>query len=141
MYMNEWAFSNVLQDMERFLEQVSRSVSTARVGTPFLGHSMPALNVWENDDAFVVTGEMPGVDPDSIGISVLGDTLTVSGKRVFDYGQNQEIDRTKEFNRSIQMPYRVDADRTEAHCRDGVLTVVLHRPESEKPRKITVQST
>ena len=138
MLANEWAWSHMFQDMERLLEQVNSSIGSRRRGMPFLSNSAPPLNIWANEDALVVTGEVPGVDPDSVNISVVGDTLTVSGKREFNAGQ--QALRTEEFNRSIQMPFRVDTDRTEARCKDGVLTVVLHRPETEKPRKITVKA-
>ena len=138
MFSNDWALSRMFQDMERLLEHAGLSGSSSRRGMPFLSHSSPALNIWANDDALVVTGEIPGVDPDSVHISVMGDTLTLSGKREFSVGQ--QALRAEEFNRSLQMPYRVDADRTEARCRDGLFTVVLHRPETEKPRKITVKA-
>ena len=138
MYTTDWGLSKMFQDMERLLDQ-SGYGRPDRSGTPFLGHATPALNVWENDEAFVVTGEVPGVDPASISISVMGDTLTVTGRRVFDFGREQG-DRRKEFNRSLQLPCRVDAERTEARCRHGVLTVVLHRLEADKARRIPVQS-
>jgi HSP20 family protein len=139
MYATDWGFHQMFQDMERLLDHVSYP-RPQRTGTPFLGHATPALNIWANDQAFVVTGEVPGVDPDSITISVMGDTLTVTGRRHFDFGR-EPSERRREFNRSIQLPCRVDADRTEARCRHGVLTVVLHRTEAEMPRKIAVQST
>ncbi|HEX3132652.1 MAG TPA: Hsp20/alpha crystallin family protein [Planctomycetota bacterium] len=137
MFANDWTLSRMFQDMERLLEHAGYGARPGR-GVPFLSHATPALNIWANDDALVVTGEIPGVDPASVTISVLGDTLTITGKRDFAHGQ-QPL-RTEEFNRSIQVPYAVDADRTEARCKDGLLTVVLHRPETEKPRKITVQA-
>ena len=45
------------------------------------GHSYPATNVWTNEDGAVVSTELPGVVPEDIDISVVGDTLTVSGTR------------------------------------------------------------
>jgi HSP20 family protein len=138
MHSNSEGYASVLQDMEQLINRIGRSVAS-RSGVPFLGPATPLLNIWENEDALVVTGEVPGVDADSIHISVMGDTLTVSGKRLMSVPQAKEAAGSMEFNRSIQLPYRVDADRTEARTRDGVLTIVLKRPESEKPRKISVK--
>jgi len=140
MYTNNWGYSSLLNDVASILDQIGRS-SVSRSGVPFLGNSTPALNIWENDDALVLTGEIPGVDAESIDISVMGDTLTLTGKRQFSSPQDKETPTTMEFNRSIQLPYRVDADRTEARTRDGVLTIVLKRPDSEKPRKISVKDS
>ena len=137
MYTTQWGLAKMFQDMERLLDDAGYARSDDN-GTPFLGHTTPALNVWENEEAFVVTGEVPGVDPASIAISVMGDTLTVTGRRLFDFVR-ESADRRKEFNRSIQLPCRVDGERTEARCRDGVLTVVLHRLETDKARKIPVR--
>jgi HSP20 family protein len=91
----------------------------------------PAMNVWADADQLHVTAEVPGIDPDKIAINVLGDTLTISGKR----GEGAEA---SEFTRSFQLPYRVDAERTTAQVRDGVLAVTLQRPEAEKARRIAV---
>jgi len=134
----DWGMWNTLQDMEQIFDQVGRAYGSTRRGTPFLGQATPSLNIWANENTLVVTGEVPGVDPASTTISVLGDTLTVSGKRVFAIVGEQKTERTEEFNRSIQLPFAVDADRTEARCQDGVLTITVHRPEAEKPRRIAI---
>ncbi len=91
----------------------------------------PTINVWSDADTLHVTAEVPGIDPDKITINVLGDTLTISGTR----GEGQSA---SEFTRSFQLPFRVDPDRTTAQVRDGVLAVLLQRPEAEKPRRIAV---
>jgi HSP20 family protein len=128
-------------EAERLLDEVARAFAGRRV-TAFLGRSEPAVNVWVDDaDAVVVTCEVPGVDPNRLGITVLGDILTVRGRRrSVDDGDEAEpgAGEISEFSRSLQLPFRVDPDRTEARVRDGVLEVSLHRPESEKPRRIAV---
>jgi HSP20 family protein len=134
----DWGMWNTVQEMERMFEQMGRAISSTRRGTPFLGQATPALNIWANENSLVVTGEVPGVDPASTTISVLGDTLTVSGKRVFAIAEGKKTEHVEEFNRSIQLPFAVDADRTEARCQDGVLTITVHRPEAEKPRRIAI---
>src|SRR4051812_35150120 len=62
-------------DVERMLDDLGRAYGRSRRldGT--------ALNVWANDEAVAVTAEVPGVDPGSIDLSIVGDTLTVAGKR------------------------------------------------------------
>jgi HSP20 family protein len=138
MYTHDGGFWNVFSDLDRLFDRVSRDLGANRRGSPFLGAATPAVNVWGNDDALLVTSEIPGIDPASIGITVHGDTLTVKGKRVFAPAQEQQAERSAEFQRSIQLPYRIDGERTEARCRDGVLSISLHRIASDKPRSIAV---
>jgi HSP20 family protein len=138
MYTHDSGFWNVFSDLDRLFDSVGRNVGATRRGTPFLSCPAPALNVWGNDEALLVTSELPGVEPASIGITVHGDTLTVKGKRVLAPAQEQQAERSAEFERSLQLPYRVDADKTQAHCRDGVLSVTLHRLAADKPRAISI---
>ena len=53
----------------------------------------PAINVWANEDGFVLTAELPGVKPDDIDISVVGETLTLSGTRQPDELQVRSLQK------------------------------------------------
>jgi HSP20 family protein len=106
--------------------------------------SYPAMNVWTNDEGGMVTAEMPGVDPQEIDISVEDDTLTLRGSRQVDGPENVTYHRRERgsgsFARSVQLPFRVEADQVEATFDQGVLTIELPRAESDKPHKIAIQS-
>ncbi len=119
------------QDLERLFEDMGSTISALRSSGETVD-AMP-INIWSTPEGLVVTAEVPGVTPDDVGISVLAGTLTVRAKRSDD-GEDESITRT------VQLPYRVDADQTEARCQDGILTIVLRRPEAEKPRRITVKA-
>jgi len=141
MYTNDGSFWNVFSDFDRLFASVGRNLGATRAGTPFPGDAAPALNVWGNDDALVVTSEIPGVDPANLGITVHGDSLTVKGTRVVAPAREKQPERSAEFQRSIQLPYRIDAERTEARCRDGVLSITLQRSASDKPRAISIAAS
>lgn len=123
---------NPFRDLERLVEELTGSFQRSFPTSDRL--SEVPLNVWSNDQVVVVTAETPGVDPSSIGVNVLGDAVTISGKR--QSGAQGETT----FTRTVHLPFRVDADRTEARCTDGVLTIALHRPEAERPRTISVKA-
>lgn len=123
---------NPFRDLERLVEELTGSFQRSFPTSDRMGE-VP-LNVWSNDQVVVVTAETPGVDPSSIGVNVLGDAVTISGKRP----QGAQGEAT--FTRTVHLPFRVDADRTEARCTDGVLTIALHRPEAERPRTISVKA-
>ena len=104
----------------------------------------PAINVWANEDGIVVTAELPGVKSSDIDISVVGQTLTLSGTRQPDELQDGERYHRRErrqgkFVRTFELPFNVEADKVEAVFEKGVLHVSLPRAEAEKPRKITVK--
>lgn len=104
----------------------------------------PPVNAWNNDEGMIVTAEIPGVDPEELNISVVEETLTLSGARKSeDLPENAQYHRRErgsgQFNRTIQLPYKVDVDNVSANFDNGVLRIELPRLPEEKPRKITVK--
>jgi HSP20 family protein len=108
-----------------------------------LSPETPAVNVWRNENGVVLTAELPGLDPKDVDISVTGETVTIRGTRKPDEAQpNVKYHRREriagQFVRSLQLPFRVDSQKTEAKYDRGVLTVTLAALEEEKPKKITI---
>jgi HSP20 family protein len=106
----------------------------------------PLVNVWSNDEKMVVTAELPGINVDQIDLSVVGDTLTLSGDRpeekVEDSAEYHRQERAGgKFSRSIELTYPVETDKVSASFEKGILTVTLPRAEEDKPRKITVKAS
>ena len=105
----------------------------------------PAMNVWNNEDGLIVTAEVPGVSPEDIEVSVVGETLTLSGVRKPDeLNEDSRYHRQErgygKFNRSLQLPFPVDITQVEATFKHGVLSITMPRAEEDKPRKIAVKS-
>lgn len=105
----------------------------------------PAVNVWQGDEAIAITAELPGVDPADIDISVRENVLTISGeRRVPDLPQEARWHRQErafgKFTRAIRLPFAAAGDKVEARMANGVLRVVVGRPEDEKPRKIEIKA-
>jgi HSP20 family protein len=105
----------------------------------------PAINSWQNDEEIILTAEVPGVAPDSIDISIVGETVTLSGSRIDDeLPEGVEFHRRErghgEFSRTFELPYKVDVDSVEAQFQNGVLRLIMPRVAEEKPRKIEIKS-
>ena len=105
----------------------------------------PAVNIWINEKGVVVTAELPGIDAEKLEISVLNDTLVLSGTREFEALKEEENYHRKErnggkFSRTIQLPFKVNDKQIEARYDKGVLRVILPREEAEKPKKITIKA-
>lgn len=133
------------RDMERLRREMDRLLTATPSWSGLSGAPCyPAMNVWTNEDGAVVTAELPGFAPEAIDISVVGNTLTVSGERqpeeVGEGGSYHRRERScGRFNRSFQLPFEVDASKVDASLENGVLNVTLPRAEEDKPKRITVK--
>lgn len=108
------------------------------------GRWAPAIDVRETPEAFVVETEIPGVDPKDVEINVVGDTLTVHGKKESKKETKDDvrhhIERTYgSFSRSVTLPQPVDTERVSATSKDGVLTIQLAKREEAKARRISIK--
>jgi len=106
---------------------------------------MPAVDVFEKDDKFVVKAELPGMKEKDINVSVVGDTLSIRGEKKTEAEIDDEdyyrCERTYgSFYRSIPLPSTVDVDKIEASFEDGVLEVALPKSTKVKPKKIAVSA-
>lgn len=103
----------------------------------------PLLNVWEKDDSFVVTAEIPGMKTEDLEINVEGDTLTLKGERKpYDAGHGASYHRRERasgtFQRSLTLPGKVDPEQVKATYKDGVLTIALRKQPAAVPKQITI---
>ncbi len=106
---------------------------------------MPALDVFEKADRFVVKAELPGMKEEDIDVSVVGDTLSIKGEKKTETEVKEEdyyrCERSYgSFYRSIPLPPNVDANKIEASFDDGVLEVALPKSAKVKPKKIAVSA-
>ena len=104
----------------------------------------PAMDVYDDKDAFVVTCELPGLKKEEIDIALHDGVLTVSGERKHERDLKQSGDAFRseryfgKFQRSITLPAQVDSRKVKATYKDGVLEIELPKSEEAKPRHIEV---
>jgi HSP20 family protein len=134
-----------LERMRRALDRLSGGFTGNVFRLPTAG-VFPLVNVTEDQNNYYVRAELPGVKTDELDISVTGETLTLSGERKLPEESDKSSYHRREreagsFSRVISLPVRLDVDKVKAHAEDGVLTVVLPKAESAKPRQIAVKSS
>jgi HSP20 family protein len=105
---------------------------------------MPALDISERKDAYLITVELPGVALDDLQITMEDSLLTIQGERVFAHDSSeQQFHRIERrygtFRRSITLPAHVVADAVQATVDDGVLQILVPKAEEAKPKRIMVQ--
>lgn len=105
----------------------------------------PPIDVHETDDHLVVTAVLPGIRPDDLDITMTGQTLTLRGefKEADEVNRDQYLYRERRygtFNRTVQLPVRVEGDQAEAQFNDGILTLSIPKADEVKPRQIRINA-
>ena len=105
---------------------------------------IPAMDLVEADDRFVLRADLPGLDENDVTIEVDGDVLTVAGERKAEHEERGEgfhrIERSYgAFRRSLTLPEGVDPETVSAMFDKGVLEVRIPKPEERKPRRVAIR--
>jgi len=128
------------KDLERFLG-VNRENGDSAIATSAW---IPAVDIKEEVDGFLIEADIPGVDPKDIEISMEGGVLTIRGERKAEqqeegkgYKRVERIYGT--FYRRFSLPDTADADKVSASGKNGVLQISIPKKAVAQPRKIVVQ--
>lgn len=139
------ALQRLNEDVNRLFGRASPWLVDEGDGSTVLtSHWMPAVDIREEPDRFVISADVPGVNRDDIDITMESGLLTIKGERKLAREQNREGYRRTErlhgtFYRRFSLPNGADAEHISATCKDGVLEVVIPKEESVKPRRIEVR--
>jgi HSP20 family protein len=101
----------------------------------------PLADIEETDDAYTIEVELPGVKKSDVSIELVGQRVIISGEQREKERKGVIRRRTRRVGRfryEVALPSEFDDSRVEATLKDGVLTLRLPKPASEKPRQITV---
>lgn len=139
-YAGSDVWGEPLATLRRIQDEVNRAFGDQRWAP---SSEFPPINVWRGPEGVVVTAEIPGVKLEAIDLTVHQNTLTIKGTRHPETtGQEVSYHRRERsygpFSRSIELPYAVDPDKVKAQATNGVLSIDLPRPETDKPRRIKI---
>lgn len=104
----------------------------------------PPIDVRQTDDEVILTAALPGVKPEDVNVTITGQTINLRGsmkqeKEIKEEEYLYQERRYGSFNRSIQVPMRVQGDQAKASFEDGVLKISIPKAEEVKPRQIQIQ--
>jgi HSP20 family protein len=106
--------------------------------------AFPPVNLYETEDTYVLTAEMPGIASEDFEISLEGSTVTLRGERKVAREEGASVHRSERtagaFRRAIDLPVPIDAEKVEAVHRLGVLTLRLPKAPEHRPRQISVKA-
>jgi HSP20 family protein len=132
------------------LFDLTNEVSRNNVWGVYEGDWSPRLDLFEDDDAYFLKVDVPGVSEKHLELSVTNNVLTLKGKREqasgdvesrkkgSRYQREERIYGT--FQRTVPLPLPVNAGNVDAKLRDGVLYITLPKREEMKPKKISVSA-
>ena len=134
--------SDIQGEVNRLFDSFLGRPTAAAVGSSVRMWA-PVLDMHETKDDLVLDFELPGVSEKDVSLSITGDLLTVKGERGLTREAKEENTYHTErvygkFERSVQLPMPVQAEKVKATYRDGVLEVRLPKAEEVKPKAIKI---
>ncbi len=138
-----------LGDLDRLRRQMDRMWDSLFEWRPRLRGEeeeewLPALDLTENPNEFIVKAEMLGLDPKEVDISLVDKVLTIKGEKRQEREEKEEnyhlIERSfGSFARSIQLPSEVKSEKISASYKNGVLKIVLPKSEEAKKKEVKIK--
>lgn len=147
--MATWDVFKELDNLRREIDEAFRGAGYSRQTSPtFLSplttRRFPLVNFSEDEGHVYIEALVPGVDPQDADISVLRNTVTISGERKpFVAKEGQIVHRSElgsgKFSRTLELPVDIDQERITALCKDGIMKITLAKAEHAKPKKIEIK--
>jgi HSP20 family protein len=135
------------REIDRAFEEFGSPTESAR--SAFLpgrvARGYPLVNLHEDRDNFYMEAVAPGIDPNSLKLTVANNTLTIAGEKqgIQDGVKPEAVHREEraggKFVRTIPLPAEVDDGKVSAEYRNGLLMVTIPKSEKAKPKQISVQ--
>jgi HSP20 family protein len=106
---------------------------------------LPAVDIAEDDDRYIVTAEIPGSNKNDVTVETDDNVLTIRGEKKSEREEKKEQTRWIErcygsFTRSFTLPANAQTERVAASFKDGVLTIEVPKRPEAKPRAIAIKS-
>ena len=147
--MAHWDVFRELDSLRREIDDAFRGFGIGRqfgvpVLSPMNARRFPLVNISEDDGHLYVDALLPGVDPKDVDLTILRNTLTIAGQRTAPAEEKGQVIHRSEmgfgtFSRTLELPLDVDPDKVSAEYRDGIMCIVLGKPETAKPKKIDIK--
>jgi HSP20 family protein len=131
---------NPFRELDDFHERMSKLLESS-VSDGQVTSWVPAVDIEETDDAFLVEAELPGVKRDDVTVELQNNELMIHGEvkeRERTGILRRRTRRTGQFDYRVVLPGEVDADNVEANLQEGVLRVKVHKMEHARPRRISI---
>lgn len=138
------------QEMSALQERMNRLFSDVRAQAPVRGEEIvqgawiPAVDIFETNEAIVLKAELPGKTAQDISVEVKDNTLTLKGEKKFEKEVKEEnyhrVERSYgSFQRAFTLPGTIHQEKVKAKFKDGILEITLPKVEEAKPKQVKVE--
>lgn len=145
--MTELTLWRPFKELERIRKEMDSLWDTLFDRRPVRGDGvsewMPSLDLSETKNSYIVSAEIPGIEPKDVEISLTDNVLTIKGEKKQEKQEDNEnyhlIERSYgSFTRSFRLPVQVQADKVKATYKNGVLKITLPKTEEAKKKEIKI---
>jgi HSP20 family protein len=143
---------DVFRELDNLRSEINEAFRGAGISRPFgatflspvVTRRFPLVNFSEDEGHVYVDALVPGVSPGDVDLTLLRNTITISGERKpFEAKEGQIVHRSElgsgTFSRTLELPVDIDPDKISAESRDGIMHICLAKAEHAKPRKIEIK--
>jgi HSP20 family protein len=135
--------NTIQSEMNRLFNTFFEAPAPGNGGSSPLRRWLPAMDLVETEDDFVLRADLPGLSESDVSIELEDNVLTVSGERKAEHEERKEgyyrVERASgTFSRSLTLPEGVEPGAVKASFDRGVLEVRIPKPEERKPRKVAI---
>lgn len=143
MALVRWNANRELDSLQREMNRLFDDVFTLSPRQNSFSEFVPAAELEEQDDAYHLRLEVPGIKKDDLDIQVTANSVAISGERTSStQAKDDRVTRSEfrygSFNRVIAMPGQIDHQNVVANYQDGVLSLTLPKAEEEKHKIVKV---
>jgi len=128
--------------MAAMIAEFRKRQEQARDGERAMAGVYPAVNIYDDGEAYMIRAEVPGMDKDKLDVTTKGGQISIRGARGFDAGPEAAYHRRERgmghFHRVVTLPDEIDGSKVSASYRNGVLEIVCPRVEQARPRRVAV---
>lgn len=141
---NPWSILDELETLQEDMNRAFAGWAPARTHGA-ARRSYPPVNVWSSPEGVIVDAEIPGANADDVDISVEADQMVIRGRINLQEPKEGETWHRREraygeFVRTLQLPFRADAEGVKAVYKKGILRITVPRSEEDRPRKIAIEA-
>jgi HSP20 family protein len=147
MYLTNYHPINMLNQFHRDLDQFFGTSREATNGDSTIATSawIPAVDIKEESNQFVIEADIPGVDPKEVEMFMENGVLTIKGERKMEKQEDKNGFKRVErlhgnFYRRFSLPETADPNKISATGKNGVLQIMIPKREVTQPRRIQVQA-
>ena len=128
--LSPWSLLGELMGADRRLGRVFRTAACRAEGR------FPPVNVYVDENAILVEAELPGKTAADVDLTIEPQILVLADKPAKKEGEPEAPKPA--YERRIELPFRVDADKANAAFKDGILKIELPKADPSAPRRIAI---